>query len=73
MRDNGKVQSLKSAEIKLLQERTRLQRRLEESLGRADWQHASIKELEQERERLELELSAVRNELWKLERGIADE
>ena len=69
MSENEQLRHLRATEIKLLQERTKLQRRLEESLQRADWPRDEVARLEEQRERLELEIGAVREEMRRAERG----
>jgi hypothetical protein len=68
MSDTQKLRQLKATELKLLQDRTKLLRRQEESLRTSAWSHTALTELEEERTRLEAELAAVRAELWRLER-----
>lgn len=65
------LRRLKATELKLLQDRTKLQRRVEESLRNADWPRAELALLEEQREALESELAAVRSALWRLERESA--
>ena len=68
MSENAQVRHLKATELKLLQERTKLQRRVEESLRSANWPRAEMALLEEQRLRLEEELGAVRAELRRLHR-----
>jgi hypothetical protein len=65
------LRRFKATELKLLQDRTKLQRRVEESLRTAGWPRAELALLEEQREALESELAAVRSELWRLERESA--
>lgn len=68
MSDNQRLRHLKATELKLLQERTKLQRKLEESLRSSDWARGEMAQLDERRGHLEEELAAVRAELWRLER-----
>ena len=65
---NQRIRQLRATELKLLQERTKLQRRAEESLSGAGWAPDKVHELDQEQTRVESELAAVRAELHRLER-----
>jgi hypothetical protein len=65
---NQRIRQLRATELKLLQERTKLQRRAEESLSGADWSPEKVHDLDKEQNRVEAELHAVRAELHKLER-----
>jgi hypothetical protein len=65
---NQRIRQLRATELKLLQERTKLQRRAEESLSGADWAPEKVHDLDKEQNRVEAELHAVRAELHKLER-----
>ena len=68
MSDQQRLRHLKATELKLLQERTKLQRRQEESLRTSSWARGEMAQLDEQRSRLEEDLAAVRAELWRLER-----
>jgi hypothetical protein len=65
---NQRIRQLRATELKLLQERTKLQRRVEESLLGQGWAPDKVHELDEEQTRVEAELQAVRAELRRLER-----
>ena len=68
MSDSEQLRHLKATELKLLQDRTKLQRRVEDSLRSSEWPRAQLALLEEQREALEKELGAVRAELRRIER-----
>jgi hypothetical protein len=63
------IRTLRARELKLLQDRTRLQRQLEEALGQPDWKAEQMAELDSQRQRIDGELAAVRAQLRELERN----
>ena len=65
---SDQIRSLKATELKLLQERTKLQRRLEEAFSSPHWQGETVQELERRREQLEAELQSVRTSMRQLDR-----
>jgi hypothetical protein len=62
------IRRLRATELKLLQERTKLQRRLEESLSGMGWAPEKVQQLSREFDELEAELATVRAEMRRLER-----
>ena len=71
MSDSERIRHLRATELKLLQERTKLQRRVEESLRSAEWPRAELAQLEQQRAQIETELGSIRAELRRLDRESA--
>jgi hypothetical protein len=63
-----RIRQLRATELKLLQERTKLQRRVEESLSGAGWAPEKVHQLNEQQNELEAELATLRAELRKLER-----
>jgi len=63
-----KIRRLRATELKLLGERTKLQRRAEEALSGAGWAPERVQQLDVEQRELEAELATVRAELRRLER-----
>jgi len=63
-----RIRQLRATELKLLQERTKLQRRVEESLSGPGWAPAIVHDLNERQQQLEVELAALRAELRRLER-----
>ena len=63
-----RIRQLRARELKLLQDRTKLQRRLEESLSGAGWAPEKVQQLNREQDELEADLATVRAELRRLER-----
>jgi len=63
-----RIRQLRATELKLLQERTKLQRRVEESLSGPGWAPEKVHQLSEQQEELEAELATLRAELRKLER-----
>jgi hypothetical protein len=63
-----RIRQLRATELKLLQERTKLQRRVEESLSGPGWAPGVVQDLDQRQQQLEAELAALRAELRRLER-----
>ena len=64
-----RIRQLRATELKLLQERTKRQRRLEDALSGAGWSPEKVQQLNREADELEAELSTVRAELRQLERA----
>jgi hypothetical protein len=64
-----KIRQLKATELKLLQERTKVQRRIDELLHTGAWKKSDIDELGEQQDRLEKELAEIRLELHRLERS----
>ena len=64
-----RIRALRATELKLLQERTKLQRRVEESLSGREWQPQAVHEVNERLEQVEAELAGVRAELRELERA----
>ena len=62
------IRSLRATELKLLQERTKLQRRVEESLSGTGWSPEVAQELNERQKQLEAELAELRAEMRRLER-----
>jgi hypothetical protein len=62
------IRHLRATELKLLQERTKLQRRVESALSGPGWAPERVHELDVQQKELETELSTVRAELRRLER-----
>jgi hypothetical protein len=62
------LRSLKATELKLLQERTKLQRRIEESSASGTFHLETIHELDRRRDQVEEELQSVRAHMRRLER-----
>ena len=62
------IRHLRATELKLLQERTKLQRRAEEALSGAGWAPERVQQLDVEQRELEAELANVRAELRRLDR-----
>lgn len=62
------IRHLRATELKLLQERTKLQRRIDELLHTGAWKKSEVDELGQQQDRIEAELAEVRAELRRLER-----
>ena len=62
------IRHLRATELKLLQERTKLQRRIDELLHTGAWKKSEVDELGQQQDRIEVELAEVRAELRRLER-----
>ncbi len=62
------IRHLRATELKLLQERTKLQRRVEESLSGSGWAPEAMQELDHRQKQLEAELATVRAALRRLER-----
>jgi len=68
------IRHLRATELKLLQERTKLQRKIDELLHTGAWKKSEVDELGQQQDRLEAELAELRAELRRLERdGGVDE
>jgi hypothetical protein len=65
---NQRIRQLKATELKLLQERTKLQRRVDALLHTGAWKKSEIDELGELQERVDAELTQVRSELRRLER-----
>jgi len=65
---NERIRHFKATELKLLQERTKLQRRIEEATASSRWQEETVQELNRHVDQIERELHAVRAELRRLER-----
>jgi hypothetical protein len=63
-----RIRQLRATELKLLQERTKLQRRVEDSLSGPGWAPEKVHQLNEQQEELEAELATLRAELRKLER-----
>lgn len=68
-----KIRQLKATEVKLLQERTKLQRRVDALLHTGAWKKSEIDELGQAQDRVEAELTKVRAEMRRLEREGGDD
>jgi flagellar motility protein MotE (MotC chaperone) len=64
-----RIRQLRATELKLLQERTKLQRRIEDSLSGAGWAPEKVQQLNREQDELEADLANVRAELRQLERA----
>lgn len=62
------IRHLRATELKLLQERTKLQRRVESALSGPGWAPERVGQLDLEQRELEAELATVRAELRRLER-----
>ena len=62
------IRHLRATELKLLQERTKLQRKIDELLHTGAWKKSEVDELGQQQDRLEAELAELRAELRRLER-----
>jgi hypothetical protein len=62
------IRHLRATELKLLQERTKLQRRVEESMSGPGWAPEVMHELNERQQQLEEEIANVRAELRQLER-----
>lgn len=62
------IRHLRATELKLLQERTKLQRRVEESMSGPGWASDLMRDLNERLQQLEEELSSVRADLRRLER-----
>ncbi|HET9766525.1 MAG TPA: hypothetical protein VFS60_06745 [Thermoanaerobaculia bacterium] len=63
-----RIRQLRARELKLLQERTKLQRGLEESLSGMGWAPEKVQQLNREVDELEADLATLRAELRRLER-----
>jgi hypothetical protein len=68
MTGNPRIRQLRARELQLLQERTKLQRRVEESLSGAGWAPEMDHQLEAQKGELEGELATLRAEMRRLER-----
>ena len=62
------IRHLRATELKLLQERTKLQRRVEEALSGPGWAPERVHDLDVQQKELEAELASVRAELRRLDR-----
>lgn len=62
------IRHLRATELKLLQERTKLQRRVEEALSGPGWAPERVHDLDVQQKELEAELASVRAEMRRLER-----
>lgn len=62
------IRHLRATELKLLQERTKLQRRFEDSMSGPGWAPDVMHELNERQQQLEEELATVRADLRRLER-----
>ena len=62
------IRHLRATELKLLQERTKLQRKIDELLHTGAWKKSEVDELGQQQDRIEAELAELRAELRRLER-----
>ena len=62
------IRHLRATELKLLQERTKLQRRVEEALSGPGWAPERVHDLDVQQKELEAEIASVRSELRRLER-----
>ena len=62
------IRHLRATELKLLQERTKLQRKIDELLHTGAWKKSEVDELGQQQDRIETELAERRAELRRLER-----
>ena len=67
------IRHLRATELKLLQERTKLQRKIDELLHTGAWKKSEVDELGQQQDRLEAELAELRAELRRLERDGVEE
>ena len=67
------IRHLKATELKLLQERSKLQRRIDELLHTGAWKKSEIDDLGQQQDRIEAELTELRAELHRLEREGGEE
>ena len=67
------IRHLKATELKLLQERSKLQRRIDELLHTGAWKKSEIDDLGQQQDRIEAELTELRSELHRLEREGGEE
>ena len=63
-----RIRQLRARELKLLQERTKLQRGLEEALSGMGWAPEKVQQLNREVDELEADLATLRAELRRLER-----
>jgi polyhydroxyalkanoate synthesis regulator phasin len=63
-----RIRQLRARELKLLQERTKLHRGLEESLSGVGWAPEKVQQLNREVDELEADLATLRAELRRLER-----
>jgi polyhydroxyalkanoate synthesis regulator phasin len=62
------IRHLRATELKLLQERTKLQRKIDELLQTGAWKKSEVDELGQQQDRIEAELAELRAELRRLDR-----
>jgi hypothetical protein len=62
------IRHLRATELKLLQERTKLQRRVEEALSGPGWAPERVHDLDVQQKELEAELASVRAEMRRLDR-----
>ena len=62
------IRHIRATELKLLQERTKLQRKIDELLQTGAWKKSEVDELGQQQDRIEAELAELRAELRRLER-----
>lgn len=62
------IRHLRATELKLLQERTKLQRKIDELLHTGAWKKSEVDELGQQQDRIEAELAELRAELRRLDR-----
>jgi hypothetical protein len=63
-----KIRQLKATELKLLQERTKLQRRIDALLHTGAWKKSEVDELGEQQDRVEAELAQIRADMRRLER-----
>lgn len=62
------MRHLRATELKMLQERTKLQRRIDVAAASPTWSGETMQELNQSLDRLETELQTVRGEMRRLDR-----
>lgn len=62
------IRHLRATELKLLQERTKLQRRIDQLLHTGAWKKSEIDELSEQQDSVEAELAEIRAQLRQLER-----
>ena len=62
------IRSLKATELRLLQERTNLQKRVDEVIATPSWAGDTMQDLNRQLDRLDTELHGIRAELRRLDR-----
>jgi hypothetical protein len=69
---NEQLRRLRATELKLLQDRTKLQRRIDEAIASTKWNGETVQELNKRLDQIEAELHRLRADMRALERSGAE-